>query len=100
MTSLSSSWSRGEGLGVVVMSPCWLRYSSPDHWESSRPLDLTARFTSLGISQEGSSSAKMEKLNPDARLLAPQMLSRVPSYILSLSTAFSMAEVSPVLLLP
>lgn len=74
MTSLSSSWSRGEGLGVVVMSPCWLRYSSLDHWESSRLLDLRARFTPLAISREGSSSAKMEKLNPDARLLAPQML--------------------------
>lgn len=58
----------------MVMSPYWLRYSSPDHWESARHLDPRARFISLAISQEGSSSAKMEKLNPDARLLAPQML--------------------------
>lgn len=74
MTSLSSSWSRGEGLGIVVMSSCWSRYSSLAIGNVQGTQTSGQGFTSLVISQEGSSSAKVEKPNPASRLLVPQLL--------------------------
>lgn len=72
---------------------------SRGYWKHSGCPDIRSRVTSLVLTQEGLSPAKMEKLDPASVCwLLSCFLARVPSYIPSLSAVLPMAEVSPVLL--